>query len=242
MYADDVMLLANSLTDMQKMLNCCNEVMNNLDMSFNVHKSFVTRIGRRFNKSCIPLLLDGQEVAFTRSLKYLGVVIKAGVKATFDTCNVKIAFYRSFNKLQSKCASANSELISCHIIRAICVPILSYACEALSLTRSVIRNLDSLIANAIRRSCNINDTGNITSVRIMFGIDGLEDIIRRRSCKFLLKIGKRSDVVSNVVFRLAVNSCNWFTKELNMNCKVSSSGDICRALRRLYCGGGVCAL
>jgi len=76
----------------------------------------------------------------------------------------------------------------------------------------------------------------------MFGIDGLEDIIRRRSCKFLLKIGKRSDVVSNVVFRLAVNSCNWFTKELNMNCKVSSSGDICRGLRRLYCGGGVCAL
>jgi uncharacterized protein (UPF0332 family) len=48
LYADDILLISQSVTCMQKMLNLCFDIATQLDMKFNFKKSVVMRIGKRF--------------------------------------------------------------------------------------------------------------------------------------------------------------------------------------------------
>jgi len=48
-YADDILLIANSINHMQTMLNICTEMITALGLHFNVSKSTVMRIGPRFD-------------------------------------------------------------------------------------------------------------------------------------------------------------------------------------------------
>ena len=59
LYADDILLISQSITCMQKMLNLCFDVATQLDMKFNTKKSVVMRIGKRFKKSCNTLMIGG---------------------------------------------------------------------------------------------------------------------------------------------------------------------------------------
>ena len=47
-YADDIVLIANSLTHMRAMLNICSDIIVSLDLCFNVNKSVSMYIGPRF--------------------------------------------------------------------------------------------------------------------------------------------------------------------------------------------------
>src|SRR6266516_2381632 len=58
LYADDILLLSQSVMCMQSMLDICRSVAKNLDLNFNVRKSAVIRIGTRFKLKCCDLLLD----------------------------------------------------------------------------------------------------------------------------------------------------------------------------------------
>ena len=71
LYADDILLLSQSVTCMQSMLNICSNVSKVLDLKFNVLKSALLRIGRRFNIKCSDVVLDGQIIPFVDEIKYL---------------------------------------------------------------------------------------------------------------------------------------------------------------------------
>jgi len=66
------------------------------DMKFNTQKSVVMRVGERY-VMCAPLMLDGKEILFVHSLKYLGVHLVAG--KCFSCCvkSVRMKFYITFN-------------------------------------------------------------------------------------------------------------------------------------------------
>jgi len=55
------------------------------------------RVGERYDVMCAPLMLDGQEILFVHSLKYLEVHSVAG--KCFSCCvkSVRMKFYRTFN-------------------------------------------------------------------------------------------------------------------------------------------------
>ena len=59
LYADDILLLSQSVTCMQSMLDTCFRVSMELDLQFNVKKCVAIRIGRRFNSKCQSLMLGG---------------------------------------------------------------------------------------------------------------------------------------------------------------------------------------
>ena len=58
LYADDILLISQSLTCMQSMLNICSQLSKRLDLKFNVKKSAVLRIGRRYNIVISYYLMD----------------------------------------------------------------------------------------------------------------------------------------------------------------------------------------
>jgi len=73
LYADDiVLLLAHYLNAIRQMLRICEEFAFDFDMKFNSSKSVAMRIGDRFKVKCEPLILDGSELQFVESMKYLG--------------------------------------------------------------------------------------------------------------------------------------------------------------------------
>ena len=62
MYADDVILLSTTVTDLQRMFNLCSEIFSDLDLPINVDKCHSLRIGPRCDNICCTLQIQGQAV------------------------------------------------------------------------------------------------------------------------------------------------------------------------------------
>jgi hypothetical protein len=102
MYADDLLLLALSLKDLQSMVDiCCNEF-DALDLKINFKKSICIRIGKRHNEKVAPLIINNQALVWKQELRYLGVFVVSA--NTFD-CNLQTArhkFYKALNGIFAK--------------------------------------------------------------------------------------------------------------------------------------------
>lgn len=82
MYADDLLLLSNSVTDIQAMFNLCAELFRNLDLPINLEKSHCMRIGPRHNKICAPLLLNNTVIKWISETTFLGTTFCSGKNYT----------------------------------------------------------------------------------------------------------------------------------------------------------------
>jgi len=55
LYADNIIHLAPTVSQLQKLLTNCERVLDQLDMAINSKKSFCIRIGQRHNNICAPM-------------------------------------------------------------------------------------------------------------------------------------------------------------------------------------------
>ena len=99
LYADDIMLVCNSITAMQRTLDIFSRETEMLDFSFDTAKSVALGIGPRFKHACAPLVLAGASLEYVHQNKYLGLLLKASrkLKCSFDQANIKV--YRFFNAM-----------------------------------------------------------------------------------------------------------------------------------------------
>jgi len=74
LYADDLLLLARSVTALQKLLWACEQEFESIDMAINVKKSSCLRIGARRDKLCSSIhTLNGREFDWVNEVRNLGV-------------------------------------------------------------------------------------------------------------------------------------------------------------------------
>ena len=142
MYADDLILLAPSITELQNMLNmCCNEL-KLLDLKINCTKSVALRIGKRYRAETCTLNIMNDIIVWSEEAKYLGVYIKSGWK--FSVCfeKTKAKFYRAANAILGKLQKLDNTSSTMHLLSSIALPILIYSIEALALTKSQLLTLD----------------------------------------------------------------------------------------------------
>jgi len=66
MYADDLILLSITVTDLQRMFNLCSDAFCQLDLPINVSKWHCLRLGPRFNINCSPLSIQGVDVEWVK--------------------------------------------------------------------------------------------------------------------------------------------------------------------------------
>jgi len=78
LYADDIIILALSLSGLQSMLDSCTTVCKELRMKFNNSKSYCIVFGKCPKSSIDPMRLDMDIIYWTVSVKYLGVHIGSG--------------------------------------------------------------------------------------------------------------------------------------------------------------------
>ena len=86
MFADDLLLLAISITHLQSMIDMCSQVLGSCYLELNSKKSFVLRIVPRHNFTDAKLTLNGQVIAWKSEIRYLGVFI---VSAKTFKCNLQ---------------------------------------------------------------------------------------------------------------------------------------------------------
>ena len=100
-----------------------------LDMTINVKKSAMIRVGPRFNVSIESIKLYGAVLPICASITYLGVQICAGRKFRLSIYLRRIKFFRAFNAIYAKLSSSTSEVVILNMIQSFCVPILCYGLE-----------------------------------------------------------------------------------------------------------------
>jgi len=132
LYADDILLLAPTVTGLQHLFTVCERELVELDMHVNVNKSMCIRFRQRSNVQCADLssIHGGPALKWVNSCKYLGVNFVSGRKLKCSFESAKSKFYRAFNAVYSRVGRAASEETVLALLRAKCLPILLYATKA----------------------------------------------------------------------------------------------------------------
>ena len=112
------------------------------------------------------------------------------------------AFYHAFNAPYSKCSSSTSELASIFLMKSYCMPILTFAFEALVLSRGTIKMLQSVVDNSVRRIFKVQCTGSVREIRLNVGLADIEFLYLNSWCKFLLKFNGKFLSFANILFCL----------------------------------------
>ena len=139
LYADDLLLVSSSVTDLQILFNKCFLIFQDLDLQINFNKSNCLRIGNRCHSVCKQISANDQLLDWVNEAKYLGVVIKCGVSFTCNWQHARGNFYKSINGILGTLGSNPSVDVVLALTRAKCFPILTYGIAAMPLNAPDIR-------------------------------------------------------------------------------------------------------
>jgi len=118
LYADDILLLAPSITALQQLVTACECELSWLDMSINVRKSACMRLGPRFNVNCNNIVTsNGQQLVWCESIRYLGVYLKAARQYCCLFSQAKRSYYRAVNAVYGKVGSSASEEVIIQLMK-----------------------------------------------------------------------------------------------------------------------------
>ena len=136
LYADDILLVAPTVTALQTMLHVCETELSWLDMTINPAKSVCLRIGPNWKSTPVNIsTLDGSDISWQQSCRYLGIHIVAGRVFSCSPDNAKRSFYRAFNAVYCKIGGVASEEVVLHLVKSKCMPLLLYGTEAIPIKR-----------------------------------------------------------------------------------------------------------
>jgi len=204
LYADDIMLLAPTVSGLQSLLNVCVAELADIDMSLNAKKCYCIRFGPRFDAPCTRLLIgDDVVLPWVSSCKYLGIYFVSGrvLRCSFDISKRK--FFRSFNAVYSKVGRRASEEVILSLIRSKCLPLLLYATEACPLFS---RDRQSLEFTCTRIFMKIFRTGSsqiVKDCQTFLNFKSINDQITNRICKFLAKYEICENTICSLFSRVA---------------------------------------
>ena len=136
MFADDLVLLAISISDLNEMIAICKEELDWLDMRVNVSKSDCIRVGPRFNITHCHICIGSDRIQFSNEIKYLGLFIVAGKHFACNLHSCKIKFCRALNAILSKIGDMSSIKLILSLTSSNCFPILMYGLESMHLTNA----------------------------------------------------------------------------------------------------------
>lgn len=199
LYADDIMLLARSIRELQCMLIDCERELLWLDMTINSKKSSCMRIGPRCGVNCCNLTIScGTELPWVTSIRYLGVHI---LQSSIFKCSLdqrKRAFYRSLNAIFGRIGRTASEEVVIKIVTCKCLPILLYGTEVMQLTKTDIKSLDFIVNRFLMKLFRTSNISVIEECRLMFGVKLPSTLIASRIALFQSKI----QFLNNTVLKL----------------------------------------
>ena len=135
MYADDIIILTSSLTNLQYLINMCQSSLMLIDLRINPSKSFWLRIGKRFNVHCADILGNNVPLLRVEEVKYLGSIIIAASKFSISLSSNKLKFFKNANKIFSKVGTSNMPILMM-LTESFCISALLYNLEIFDLNKA----------------------------------------------------------------------------------------------------------
>jgi len=114
LYADDILLIAPSVSEVEKLMHICEGELDLLDMT--AKKSGCMRTGQRYGANCANINSGtGQVISRVNDIRYLGihVVRSRCFKCSFD--EAEKFFYRATNIVFGKIGITASEEVTLHL-------------------------------------------------------------------------------------------------------------------------------
>jgi exonuclease III len=142
MYADDLVLMAPSLFELQFMVNLCEAEMVELDLKINSTKSVCLRIGKNYDKKCNKIKYMNEIIPWVAEARYLGVYLMASTRFTCNFAKAKTKFYRSSNAILSRLGNQRNPAVALNLIESVALPVLTFSLEALRLNKSEAVSID----------------------------------------------------------------------------------------------------
>jgi len=185
MYADDLVLLAPSLAELQAMIDiCCNEL-KDIDLVLNEAKSCCIRIGKRWQITCASVRTSKGTISWTESVTYLGVNILAAGKFSCNFDKPKSKFYSGFNGIYSKLGKINNEIVTLNLVSSVALPCLLYAVEALPLTKAFLKVIEHPWSRVFMKLFSTFDAEIVSQCQYFTGFTSVEHLAWCRKSKFV---------------------------------------------------------
>ena len=140
LYADDILLVTFSITELQRLFDACQRELCWLDMRINEKKSCCIRIGPRCDtcSMCLYNYNDGHKLPWVKEIRYLGVHITQSRKFRCSLNHDKQSFYRSLNAVLGKIGRTASEEDIFELVKSKCLYRFYYMAWNVSLSMPVI--------------------------------------------------------------------------------------------------------
>ena len=117
LYADDILLIAPSVSILQKLLLDCENELDATDMVINLKKSSCLRVGSRHKVTCAEITTsDGNNLPWVNEIRYLGIFIVSFVSFRCSTDHAKRSFYHAANAIFAKVGCFASEEVILELI------------------------------------------------------------------------------------------------------------------------------
>ena len=154
MYADDLILISSSVSDLECMLKICERIFIKLDMPVNLNKSHCIRIGPRFNAKCSSICLSDTPINWVEEIDFLGIRLKSCKNFRCAWSGAKKKFFSSANAIVGKLGTKVANYVTLKLIYTNSIPALMYGTIATGLDRKDISELsrayDSIYAKIFK--------------------------------------------------------------------------------------------
>jgi hypothetical protein len=205
LYADDILLVAPSICELQRLLFVCESELNWLDMLINVKKSCCMRIGPRHDNKCDNIVTtSGHALPWVDEIRYLGIFIVRSRHFKCSLDHAKRGFYRSMNAILGKVGRVASEEVVLQLVASKCISVLLYGLEACSVNKTDKASLDFSVSRFLMKLFNTNNVAIIRDCQVFFGFTSPSDILSVRTRKFI----ERCITCDNSVCKFAMNVSN----------------------------------
>ena len=204
MYADDLLLLSATVEGLQQMLHCCNDTATRSLLEFNCKKSTCATIGPAARFKISNLHIGANDIEWTNKFKYLGVTFCTGKTLLIDVNLIKRNFFSSCNCILSNAKSLD-EIIKLNLVESHCLPLLTYAINAITLTSVQLNDLNVCWNSIYRKIFNYNKWESVNCL-----IASAERLNFKYMYVYLcLKFYKQALYVqsNNLVFQTLVKRC-----------------------------------
>ena len=200
MYADDLMLMASSLTDLQSMVNLCVNEFRSLGLSINIKKSHCIFIGPKYGQDISSITIDDQEIQWKNELKFLGVNIYSGSTIKLNLQSPRQKFFRAVNGIFGKIGVKSTECVILSLIQSYCLPMLLYGIECFDTNKQMYNKLESAYSACFAKVYSISDNQNIRQCQFFSGYLPISYLIDIKRIHFLNGIMKTGNFSLNVLY------------------------------------------
>ena len=198
-YCDDIIIMSPSFIQAQKLLNICNEYANSWKIVFNANKSKLLKFNELIrNKN--DFVINKTSIPEVEEIKYLGVQInnKLDFKAFYN--NKFHCIRKSIYALYSfglKKNGLNPKLKS-FVYKSYCRPKGIYGFEAITLTKTFLKHLDTIQNSFIRHIIGLKKRSKIRALLKAIKMDTIEHLYIKHKSMFIKNI-KKIDITSSVL-------------------------------------------